>query len=116
VVAKPAYVPKSGDIVWLEFDPGAGHEQGGISPALVLSPAKYNAKTGLMLCCPITNQIKGYPFEVQLEGSPSLAGAILSDQIKSMDWQARKVKYQGTISAGQMQEVKGKVKAVLEIA
>jgi mRNA interferase MazF len=115
VVGKQTYVPKSGDVVWLEFDPRAGHEQGGIRPALVLSPAKYNVKTGLMLCCPITNQIKGYPFEVQLKNNPSLTGAILSDQIKSLDWQARKAKYKGKISVDQMQEVKGKVKALLEI-
>ena len=115
MVTKQAYVPQSGDVVWLEFDPRAGHEQGGIRPALVISPTQYNAKTGLMLCCPITNQIKGYPFEVHLTNNPAVTGAILSDQIKSLDWQARKAKYKGKISAEQMLEVKGKIKALLEI-
>jgi mRNA interferase MazF len=77
------YVPDTGDIVWLQFDPQAGHEQAGHRPALVLSPAAYNGKTGLMLCCPMTTQIKGYPFEVLVAGAkPS---AVLADQVKSVD-------------------------------
>lgn len=65
------YVPDSGDIVWLDVDPQAGHEQGGHHPALVLSPQTYNGRVGFMLCCPLTTRIKGYPFEVPLSGAPS---------------------------------------------
>lgn len=114
-MSKASYVPQSGDVVWLEFDPKSGHEQGGTRPALVISPAKYNAKTGLMLCCPITNQIKGYPFEVVIKNNPAVTGAILSDQIKNLDWQARKAKFKSKISTEEMWEVKGKIKAVLQI-
>ena len=92
-----AYVPEAGDIVWLEFDPQAGHEQAGHRPALVLSPAAYNAKKGLMVCCPLSTQIKGYPFEVQTltDGKP---GVVLSDQVKSLDWRARKAKFKSKIT------------------
>jgi len=76
-----AYIPDSGDIVWLTFSPQAGHEQSGRRPALVLSPAAYNEKVGLALFCPITSQIKGYPFEVLLQESLKVNGVILSDQI-----------------------------------
>lgn len=108
------YVPEAGDIVWLMFDPQRGHEQKGTRPALVLSPADYNGKTGLMLCCPITSQIKGYPFEVILK-TADVSGAVLADQIKSLDWQARKARYKGRVSVDQMQEVLGKVRALLAI-
>ena len=84
-----AYVPERGDVVWLTFNPQAGHEQAGRRPAVVLSPAAYNGKVGLALFCPITSQVKGYPFEVALpEGFP-ISGVILVDQIKSLDWRAR---------------------------
>lgn len=109
------YVPKPNDVVWLEFDPQTGHEQKGTRPALVLSPAEYNAKTGMMVCCPITNQIKGYPFEVVIHGNPSVTGAVLADQVKNLDWQARNAKYKGQVSVDQMQEVRGKIKALLGI-
>lgn len=109
------YVPNSGDVVWLEFDPQAGHEQKGVRPALVLSPADYNAKTGMMVCCPITNQIKGYPFEVVIQNNPAVTGAVLSDQVKSLDWQARKAKYKGAVSVDQLQAVRGMIKALLLI-
>jgi mRNA interferase MazF len=107
------YVPKTGDVVWLEFDPQAGHEQAGTRPALVLSPAEYNAKTGTMVCCPITNQVKGYPFEVLIRDNPKVTGAILADQVKHLDWQARKARYKGKASADEMDEVRGKVGALL---
>ena len=83
-MASRRYVPESGDVVWLEFDPQAGHEQAGHRPALVISPASYNGKTGLMVCCPMSTKVKGHPFEVVLEidGVPS---AVLSDQVKSLD-------------------------------
>lgn len=85
-----AYVPARGDAVWLTLDPQAGHEQAGRRPAVVLSPVEYNVKAGLAIFSPITNQIKGYPFEVVLPPDCGVTGAILSDHVKSLDWKARK--------------------------
>src|SRR5215211_5711072 len=85
-----SYVPDSGDIVWLTFTPQAGHEQAGRRPALVLSPSAYNGRVGLALLCPITGQVKGYPFEVELPKGLAVAGVVLADQVKSLDWRARK--------------------------
>ena len=93
MVAAPAYVPRRGDVVWLTFNPQAGHEQAGRRPAVVLSPNAYNAKVGLALLCPITSQVKGYPFEVLLPHGLPVSGAILADQIKSLDWQARSAEF-----------------------
>jgi len=89
MVAAPAYVPRRGDVVWLTFNPQAGHEQAGRRPAVVLSPNAYNAKVGLALLCPITSQVKGYPFEVIVPQGLAVSGAILADQVKSLDWQTR---------------------------
>ncbi len=86
-----AYVPQCGDAVWITLNPQAGHEQAGRRPAVVLSPRNYNSKTGLAILCPITGQIKGYPFEVLLPSGLPVTGAILSDQVKSLDWRARNV-------------------------
>src|SRR5438874_3778944 len=83
------YAPDRGDLVWLEFNPQAGHEQAGRRPALVISPRTYNRRVGLALFCPITSQVKGYPFEVVLPEGLKAQGAILCDQIKSLDWRAR---------------------------
>jgi mRNA interferase MazF len=83
-----SYVPERGDVVWLNFDPKAGHEQAGKRPAFVLSPATYNRKVGLALFCPVTNKIKGYPFEVDVPEGLKISGTVLSDQIKSSDWKA----------------------------
>lgn len=95
-----AYVPERGDIVWLSFDPQAGHEQAVHRPALVLSLKAYNARTGLMLCCPMTTKIKGYPFEVGLSGdTPS---AVLADQVKSLDWRALKAKKKGAATKSEV--------------
>lgn len=105
------YVPEAGDIVWLHFDPQAGHEQAGHRPALVLSPSAYNGKTGLMLCCPLTTQVKGYPFEVEIAGAR--AGAALADQVKSLDWVARKASRKGRASAAELAEVWAKAIALL---
>lgn len=105
------YFPDAGDVVWLEFDPQAGHEQAGHRPALVLSPNAYNRKTGLMLCCPITTQIKGYPFEVVISGSP--ASAVLSDQIKNLGWRVRKAKYKARVTAVELAEVRAKAAALI---
>ena len=85
-------VPDRGDVVWLDFNPQAGHEQSGRRPAVVLSPAAYNAKVGLALVCPITSQVKGYPFEVAIPNDTTVAGVILADQVKSLDWRARRAK------------------------
>lgn len=106
-----SYVPDSGDIVWLSFNPQAGHEQAGHRPAVVLSPAAYNAKTSLMVCCPMTSQIKNYPFEVRISGaSPS---AVLADQVKSLDWRQRRAKRKGTISLAELAEVRAKIRALI---
>lgn len=106
-----ASVPDAGDIVWLEFSPQAGHEQAGHRPALVLSPAAYNDKTGMMICCPMTTQIKGYPFEVVLGQDPP--SAVLSDQVKSLDWRARRAKRKGRVAAEALAEVRGKIRALI---
>lgn len=87
-----AYVPERGDAVWITFNPRAGHEQAGRRPALILSPAAYNRKVGLAILCPITSQIKGYPFEVLIPPDLKISGVILSDQVKSLDWKAREAK------------------------
>ena len=89
MVSAKTYVPRRGDAVWITLNPQAGHEQAGRRPAMVLSPESYNGKVGLAILCPITNQIKGYPFEVLLPGGLPVTGAILSDQAKSVDWRAR---------------------------
>ena len=107
----PRYVPDAGDIVWLEFDPQTGREQAGHRPALVLSPAAYNGKTSLMLCCPMTTRIKGYPFEVRVAGSsPSVA---LADQLKSLDWRARRAARKGRATTAELAEARMKVRALL---
>ena len=95
-------VPEAGDIVWLSFNPRAGREQAGHRPAVVLSPAVYNAKTSLMVCCPMTTQIKNYPFEVVI--SAANPSAVLADQVKSLDWRRRRAKRKGAISADEWQK------------
>jgi len=88
-----AYIPDRGDIVWVSFTPQAGHEQAGRRPACVLSPATYNGKVGLAILCPITSQIKNYPFEVLIPDGLKIGGAILSDQVKSLDWKIRQAEF-----------------------
>jgi len=105
------YVPEDGDIVWLHFDPQAGHEQAGHRPAVVVSPASYNSKTGLMLCCPMTTQIKGYPFEVLIAGDRPID--VLSDQIKSLDWVARKASHKGKVLPDELAQVREKASALI---
>ncbi len=83
------YAPDRGDAIWLDLNPQAGREQAGRRPVLVLSPASYNAKIGLLVCCPITSRVKGYPFEVAIPGGLPISGVVLSDHIKSLDWNAR---------------------------
>jgi mRNA interferase MazF len=105
------YVPEAGDIVWLNFTPQASHEQAGHRPTLVVSPAAYNDKTSLMICCPMTSQIKNYPFEVMIAGTtPSV---VLADQVKSLDWRVRKAKRKGTVSVDELAEVRSKIVALI---
>lgn len=107
-------VPERGDVVWLDFDPQAGHEHSGRRPAFVLSPQSYNEKTSLMLCCPITTKVKGYPFEVAIEGIASIRGVILADQVKSLDWQVRRAERKGKVTKEVLEEVVLKIRAILE--
>jgi mRNA interferase MazF len=108
------YVPEAGDVVWLQFEPQAGHEQSGHRPALVISPATYNGKTGLMVCCPMSSKVKGHPFEVVTE-IDGLACAVLSDQVKSLDWKIRRAKKKAAVSDEVMLHVRAKMKALLQI-
>ena len=107
------YVPDRGDVVWLNFTPQAGHEQAGHRPALVISPAAYNGKTGLMLCCPITGQVKGYPFEVLLDARVGARGVVLSDQVKSLDWRARRARKKGEVSQAVMDQTLARARTLL---
>ncbi len=106
------YIPKPGDLVWLEFNPQSGHEQAGRRPALVISQLDYNKKTGLALFCPVTSRKKGYPFEVDLKESP-VKGVVLSDQVKSLDWRARKTKLIDTAPESILREALAKIRALL---
>ena len=90
MVAAMEYVPDRGDVIWITLNPQAGHEQAGRRPAVVLSPAAYNGKVGLAVLCPVTRQAKRYPFEVQIPGGLNVEGVILADQVKSLDWRARR--------------------------
>jgi len=107
------YVPEQGDIVWLTLNPQKGHEQSGRRPAVVLSPASYNSKTGLAIFCPVTSMKKGYPFEVLLPNKCSVQGVILADQVKSFDWRSRCAEYICSVSQELIKEVSFKVKLLL---
>jgi mRNA interferase MazF len=107
----PRYIPEAGEIVWLSFSPQAGREQAGHRPAVVLTPAAYNGKTGLMICCPMTTQIKDYPFEVRLASQSG--GAVLADHVKRLDWRARRAKRKGRISEAELAELRGKVRVLI---
>jgi mRNA interferase MazF len=109
-----SYVPARGDIVWLAFNPQSGHEQAGNRPAMVISPKEYNEKVGLALFCPITSKIKGYPFEVVIKIKDQIDGAILSDQIKSLDWLARKAQFIIQVPIEVVEEVMEKLKLLIE--
>ena len=108
-----AYVPERGEVVWITLNPQAGHEQSGRRPAAVLSPAEYNGKVGLAIVCPITSQIKGYPFEVLIPAGLPVSGAILADQIKSLDWRARKAEKVCILPAGVVVELLQKLGTLL---
>ena len=107
------FVPEAGDIVWLQFDPQAGHEQAGHRPALVLSPARYNAARGMMVCCPMSSRIKGYVFEVVVTQEPP--SVVLADQIKSLDWRARGATRKGAAPPEILADVRAKIKALLRL-
>lgn len=110
----PAYCPKRGDVVWVSFTPQAGHEQAGHRPAVVLSPEPYNRKVGLALLCPITTKAKGYPFEVVIPEGLKAKGAILSDQIKSLDWKARHASLLCRLPEETIKDVLNKVGTLLD--
>ena len=109
------YIPERGDIIWLTFNPRAGREQAGRRPALVLSPAAYNGKVGLAILCPITSQIKGYPFEVLIPPKMKISGVILSDQIKSLDWKARQAELICRLPESALNEVLQKLLTLLSV-
>ncbi len=107
--------PDRGDIVWADFDPQAGHEQSGRRPGLIISPRSYNQKVGLSLLCPITTQRKGYPFETPLPAGLKVSGVVLADQIKSMDWRARRIEYCCAVPAAIVLDVIGKARSLLAV-
>ena len=113
MVSSRAYVPQCRDVVWITLNPQAGYEQAGRRPAVVLSPQNYNGKTGLAIFCPITNQIKGYPFEVIIPAGLSVVGAVLSDQVKSLDWRARNAELICTLPTETISEVLQKLGTLL---
>lgn len=109
------YIPERGDIIWLNFTPQSGHEQAGKRPALVISPSSYNRKVGLALFFPITSKIKGYPFETILPSDLEIKGVVLSDQIKSLDWRARKIEFICKVSENTIKEVVKKLNVLIKI-
>jgi mRNA interferase MazF len=108
------YVPERGDVVWLNFTPQSGHEQAGKRPAFVVSPAIYNKKVGLALFCPVTSQVKGYPFEVVIPEGHGLRGVILSDQLKSLDWNARDARFMAKLPLKTTDEVINKLTTLIK--
>jgi mRNA interferase MazF len=114
-VSAARYVPERGDLLWLTFDPQAGYEQAGRRPALVLSPAAYNRHAGLALVCPITNQPKGYPFEVALPEGSAISGVVLADHLKSADWAARRAQFVAKAPAGVLADVTAKLRPLLGV-
>jgi len=109
-----AYIPDRGDVIWITFSPQAGHEQAARCPAVVLSPKAYNRKVGLALLCPVTSQVKGYPFEVLIPEGLPVNGVILSDQVKSLDWRARKAEKACILPADTMKSVLQRVRVLTE--
>jgi len=114
-VSAARYVPERGDLLWLTFDPQAGHEQAGRRPALVLSPAAYNRRAIWALVCPITSRAKGYPFEVALPAGLPLSGFVLADHLKSADWAARRAEFAAKVSADVLAEVTAKLRPLLGV-
>jgi mRNA interferase MazF len=108
------YVPGRGDAIWLSFDPRLGHEQAGRRPALVVSPASYNEKVGLALVCPIASRVKGYPFEVEIPKESGVEGVVLSDQVKSLDWEKRKAEFICQVPGSVTRAVLAKLRTLLD--
>lgn len=107
------FIPHRGDVVWIDMQPQAGHEQSGRRPAIVLSPKSYNSKVGLALLCPITNQIKGYPFEVIIPSGLKVIGVALSDQVKSLDWKIRNAEFCDKVPEAVVLEIFKKLETLL---
>jgi len=114
MVRRDSYVPGRGEVVWIQLSPQAGHEQAGRRPAVVLSPRAYNARVGLALFSPITNQIKGYPFEVLIPKELPVSGAVLSDQVRSMDWRTRNAEFVCALPRATIEEILGKLQTLVE--
>ncbi len=108
------YVPDRGDVVWLTFDPQAGHEQKGRRPALIVSPRRYNAPSGLALCCPITSHEKKYPFEAPVNAGDKIRGVVLCDQVRNLDWRARRARFIARTSADCLDDVLAKIETLLK--
>ena len=108
-----AYVPQRGDIVWITLNPQAGHEQAGRRPAIVLSLEAYNAKVGLALFCPVTGQVKGYPWEVRIPDGLEVSGVVLADRVKSLDWRSRRVEFLDALPGRVMDEILEKLSVLL---
>jgi len=115
MVSTSTYIPQCGDIVWITLNPQAGREQSGRRPAVVLSPGSYNNKTGLAIFCPVTSRIKGYPFEVLLPDGLPVEGAILSDQVKSLDWRVRNAELLFSLPVSTISEVLQKLNTLLSL-
>lgn len=113
MVTKKKYIPARGDILWLDFSPNLGHEQAGRRPALCISPLNYNSKVGLAIFCPITSNVKGYPFEVKLPVDIKINGVVLADQIKNLDWRRRKADFICRLPAEDINKVLGKIKSII---
>ncbi len=114
MVSRRGYVPERGDAIWITLNPQAGHEQTGRRPALVVSPAAYNGKVGLALLCPITSRVKGYPFEVLIPARLRVSGAVLSDQVKSLDWRAHRAELIDRLPESTVSEVLQKIGVLLK--
>jgi mRNA interferase MazF len=112
-VVTRSYVPDAGDLVWLTFDPQAGHEQRGRRPALTLSPRSYNAKARLAIACPITSHVKGYPFEVALPDDAKVTGVVLADHVKNLDWNARRVEFAAHAPTEVLADVRERLRVLL---
>lgn len=113
MTTRPTGAPKRGDLIWITFDPQAGHEQAGRRPAIVLSDESYNRRSGMAVLCPITSRVKGYPFEVPLPSGLSISGVVLADQVKSLDWFARQATFADTAPAAVLDEVTAKLTALI---
>jgi len=109
------YIPDRGGVIWISLNPQAGHEQSGRRPVLVLSPAAYNGKVGMAIMCPITDQIKGYPYEVEIPSGLQVTGAVLSDQVKCLDWRARKAEFMCKLPSKVIIEVLKKLNTLLRV-